>query len=83
MSKTTARKLKPIPRFRTEAEERRFWETHDSTDYLDWAKAYIVKGLKDIETGRTVEAKSVFSALRAKIAAPRRRAAKKAKSQEK
>lgn len=32
-------KLKPIPRFRNEAEERRFWETHDSTDYLDWSKA--------------------------------------------
>jgi predicted DNA binding CopG/RHH family protein len=34
-----ARKLKPIPKFRTEAEERRFWETHDSTDYVDWSKA--------------------------------------------
>jgi predicted DNA binding CopG/RHH family protein len=32
-------KLKPIPRFKTEAEERRFWETHDSTDYVDWSKA--------------------------------------------
>jgi predicted DNA binding CopG/RHH family protein len=33
------RKLKPIPKFRTEAEERKFWETHDTTDYLDWSKA--------------------------------------------
>lgn len=32
-------KLKPIPKFRNEAEERRFWETHDSTDYVDWSKA--------------------------------------------
>jgi predicted DNA binding CopG/RHH family protein len=32
-------KSKPIPRFKTEAEERRFWETHDSTDYVDWRKA--------------------------------------------
>jgi predicted DNA binding CopG/RHH family protein len=31
--------LKKIPRFATEAEERRFWETHDSTDYVDWSKA--------------------------------------------
>ena len=31
--------LKPIPRFRSEAEEREFWETHDTTDYLDWSKA--------------------------------------------
>ena len=32
-------KLKSIPRFANEAEERRFWETHDSTDYVDWSKA--------------------------------------------
>jgi predicted DNA binding CopG/RHH family protein len=34
-----ARKLKPIPRFKNEAAERKFWETHDSTEYLDWSKA--------------------------------------------
>ena len=33
------RALKPIPKFRTEAEERRFWETHDTADYVDWSKA--------------------------------------------
>jgi predicted DNA binding CopG/RHH family protein len=33
------KKLKPIPRFKTEVEEREFWESHDSTDYLDWSKA--------------------------------------------
>jgi predicted DNA binding CopG/RHH family protein len=32
-------KLKKVPRFKNEAEERRFWETHDSTDYVDWSKA--------------------------------------------
>ncbi len=31
-------KLKPIPKFASEAEERAFWETHDSTDYIDWSK---------------------------------------------
>jgi predicted DNA binding CopG/RHH family protein len=31
--------LKPIPRFRSEAEEREFWQTHDSTAYVDWNKA--------------------------------------------
>lgn len=31
--------FKPIPHFRTEAEEREFWQTHDSTEYLDWSKA--------------------------------------------
>ena len=34
-----SKKLKPIPYFETEAEERHFWETHDSTDYVDWSKA--------------------------------------------
>ena len=34
-----SKKLKPVPRFRNEAEEREFWETHDSTDYVDWSKA--------------------------------------------
>jgi len=33
------RRLKPIPKFRTEAEERRFWESHDTTNYVDWSKA--------------------------------------------
>ena len=31
-------KLKPIPRFRSEAEECEFWESHDSTDYVDFSK---------------------------------------------
>jgi predicted DNA binding CopG/RHH family protein len=26
-------------KFKTEAEEREFWETRDSTDYIDWSKA--------------------------------------------
>jgi predicted DNA binding CopG/RHH family protein len=33
------RKLGSVPAFKNEAEERRFWETHDSADYLDWSKA--------------------------------------------
>lgn len=33
------RKLKPVPEFRSEAEERVFWETHDTTDYVDWSQA--------------------------------------------
>lgn len=28
-----------IPAFKTEDEEREFWATHDSTDYIDWDKA--------------------------------------------
>ena len=38
-----SRKLKSIPKFRSEAEERRFWETHDSSDYVDWSKAERVR----------------------------------------
>ncbi|GHV24053.1 MAG: BrnA antitoxin family protein [Reyranella sp.] len=34
-----SKKFKAIPKFRNEVEERRFWETHDSTDYIDWSKA--------------------------------------------
>ncbi len=30
---------KHIPTFRNEAEERRFWQTHDSSEYLDWSEA--------------------------------------------
>jgi predicted DNA binding CopG/RHH family protein len=33
---------KAVPKFASEAEERVFWETHDSTDYLDWSKAHKV-----------------------------------------
>jgi len=32
-------KLRPIPTFSSEAEERRFWETRDSTAQVDWSKA--------------------------------------------
>lgn len=32
-------KLKKIPEFNSEAEERAFWESHDSSDYVDWRKA--------------------------------------------
>jgi predicted DNA binding CopG/RHH family protein len=29
---------KSVPVFKNEAEERAFWETHDSSDYVDWTK---------------------------------------------
>jgi predicted DNA binding CopG/RHH family protein len=32
-------KLKKTPEFRNESEERAFWESHDSTEYVDWRKA--------------------------------------------
>ncbi len=30
---------KPIPQMSSEDEEREFWATHDSTEYIDWSKA--------------------------------------------
>ena len=40
--------LKPIPRFSSEAKERAFWETHDSTEYVEWkgARRAILPNLK-------------------------------------
>lgn len=34
--------MKKIPELKSETEEREFWETHDSTDYLDMSKAQLV-----------------------------------------
>ena len=31
--------MKKIPKFSSEAEERRFWDSADSTEYVDWKKA--------------------------------------------
>lgn len=36
------RPLKSLPEFRSEAEEREFWETHDSAEYVDWSRAQVV-----------------------------------------
>jgi predicted DNA binding CopG/RHH family protein len=41
MSKQTAKE--PIPKFKTEAQERVYWETNDSTVHVDWSKAQKVK----------------------------------------
>ncbi len=35
-------KAKNIPKFKTEIEERIFWEKHDSSDYVDWKQARLV-----------------------------------------
>ncbi|WP_404418011.1 BrnA antitoxin family protein [Marinospirillum sp.] len=35
-------KPKKTPEFKTEAEERAFWENHDSSDYVDWKQAETV-----------------------------------------
>ena len=35
--------LKAVPAFATEAAERQFWETHDSTEFVDWTAAQRVR----------------------------------------
>ena len=33
------KEIRKIPNFDSEDEEREFWDTHDSSDYVDWSKA--------------------------------------------
>lgn len=42
------KKQKSIPKFKSEKDEREFWATHDSTDFVDWsrAKSLILSDLK-------------------------------------
>ncbi|MBA7500176.1 hypothetical protein ES705_08641 [subsurface metagenome] len=42
------KRLKKIPRFRNEEEERKFWATHDSTEYVEYsnAKKVVFQNLK-------------------------------------
>ena len=37
------KKLKKIPYFKTEKEERNFWQKADSTEYVDYSKAVRVR----------------------------------------
>jgi len=50
MSKPKSRKA--IPKFRDETAERHFWESHDTSDYVDWARALKVK-LPDLKPSTT------------------------------
>jgi len=33
------KKLKKIPSFKNEDEERKFWSKHDTSEYIDWSRA--------------------------------------------
>ena len=35
--------MKSLPKFKNLAEEQKFWEEHDSADYVDWRKAKLAK----------------------------------------
>jgi predicted DNA binding CopG/RHH family protein len=43
MPKPTDPQANPVPRFESEAEERAFWESHDSADHLNWSTAERVR----------------------------------------
>jgi predicted DNA binding CopG/RHH family protein len=66
-------RLKTIPKFRNEAEERRFWESHDSTDFVDWSKAERVR-LPNLKPSTTAISLRLPMALleRIKVAANKR-----------
>jgi predicted DNA binding CopG/RHH family protein len=67
------RKIKPAPEFRSEAEERAFWESHDSADHVDWSKAARVR-LPNLKPSATSISLRLPNALleRIKIAANKR-----------
>jgi len=48
------KKLKPLPAFKSEEEEREFWATHDSMDYVDWSEAERVVFPNLKPTARTI-----------------------------
>ena len=36
------KKLKNIPKFKNEEEEREFWTKNDSSDFVDWKKSKLI-----------------------------------------
>ena len=38
-----SKRLKSVPTFANEAEERAYWESHDSSPHVDWSKAERVR----------------------------------------
>lgn len=67
------KKLKEIPKFKNEDEEREFWWTHDSTEYVDWDKAEFVVFPNLKQTTRTISLRLTSSMLDGlKVAANKR-----------
>lgn len=57
--------MKKMPKFKTEAEERRFWQHHDSAEYLDWSSAREVMLPKLKPSTRTISLRLPESMLEA------------------
>ncbi len=67
------KKIEPIPTFESDAEERRFWESHDSTDHVDWSRAERVRLPNLRPSTRSISVRLPVSLLeRIKIAAHKR-----------
>jgi len=67
------KKLKDIPKFKTEDDEREFWATHDTTDYFDWENAETVVFPNLKLTTRTISLRLPATMLdRLKVAANKR-----------
>lgn len=67
------KKLKEIPKFKNEDEEREFWWTHDSTEYVDWDNADLAVFPNLKPTTRTISLRLPSSMLeRLKVAANKR-----------
>ncbi len=47
-------RVRKVPRFRNEDEERDFWASHDSTEFVDWPQAERVKLPNLRPTTRTI-----------------------------
>ena len=48
------RRMRKIPKFRSEDQERDFWASHDSTEFVDWRQAERVKLPNLRPTTRTI-----------------------------
>ena len=65
--------VKALPTFHSEAEERQFWESHDSSDHVDWRKAERVRLPNLKPTTRSISLRLPVSLLeRLKIEANKR-----------
>lgn len=46
--------LKRIPNFSSQEEEKAFWETHDSSEFMDWGEAKKVRFPKLQKSAKTI-----------------------------
>lgn len=68
-----SKNLEQLPAFRDEAEERRFWESHDSSGHVDWSKGERVRLPNLKPTTRSISLRLPVSLLeRLKIEANKR-----------